>query len=96
MTAGSSVTLNASFTDGASDGPWSYAVDWADGSAQTTGSATPSTAIAPSHVYASGGRYGVHVSVTDKFGAAGAGTLTVTAAHQVVTLVGAGNISRAT
>src|SRR2546430_12035853 len=27
VTAGSSVTLNARFTDGASDGPWSYAVD---------------------------------------------------------------------
>ena len=36
----------------------------------------------------------MRVTVTDKFGAAGSGTLTVTAAHQLVTLVGAGNISR--
>src|SRR6266487_3102731 len=94
VAAGSPVTLDASFTDGANDGPWSYAVDWADGSPQTTGSATPSTPVAPSHVYASGGTYTVRVSVTDKFGAAGVGTLTVTAAQQLVTLVGAGNISR--
>ncbi|PYO86046.1 MAG: hypothetical protein DMD66_14245, partial [Gemmatimonadetes bacterium] len=94
VAAGSPVTLNASFTDGGNDGPWSYAVEWADGSAQTTGSATPSTPIAPSHVYASGGTYTVRVSVTDKFGATGSGTLTVNAASQLVTLVGAGNISR--
>jgi PKD repeat protein len=96
VAAGSPVTLNASFTDGATDGPWSYAVDWADGSAQSTGSATPSTPIAPSHVYASGGTYTVRVSVTDKFSATGSGTLTVSAAQQLVTLVGAGNISRCT
>jgi PKD repeat protein len=96
VAAGSPVTLNASFTDGANDGPWSYAVDWGDGSAQTTGSSAPSTPIAPSHVYASGGTYTVRVSVTDKFGATGSGTLTVAAASQLVTLVGAGNISRCT
>jgi len=94
VAAGSPVTLNASFTDGASDGPWPYAVDWGDGSAQTTGSAAPSAPIAPSHVYTSGGTYTVRVSVTDKFGATGSGTLTVNAAQQLVTLVGAGNISR--
>ena len=96
VAAGSPVTLNATFTDGTNDGPWSYAVDWADGSPQTTGSSTPSTPIAPSHVYASGGTYTVRVSVTDKFAAAGSGTLTVAAASQLVTLVGAGNISRCT
>ena len=57
---------------------------------------TPSTPITPSHVYGSGGRFTVRVTVTDKFGAAGSGTLTVAAASQLVTLVGAGNISRCT
>ena len=94
VAAGSPVTLRATFSDGANDGPWSYAVDWGDGSPQTSGSATPSTSITPSHVYASGGQFAVRVTVTDKFGAAGSGTLTVTAAQQLVTLVGAGNISR--
>jgi len=36
----------------------------------------------------------VRVTVTDKDGAAGSGTLTVTVSSQVVTLVGAGNIAR--
>src|SRR5207244_10201578 len=92
--AGRPVTLRATFSDGANDGPWSYAVDWGDGSPEASGSATPSTSITPSHVYAAGGQFAVRVTVTDKFGAAGSGTLTVTAAQQLVTLVGAGNISR--
>jgi len=94
VAAGSPATLNATFSDGANDGPWSYAVDWGDGSPQTTGTSTPSTPITPSHVYGSGGRFTVRVTVTDKFGAAGSSTLVVAAASQLVTLVGAGNISR--
>src|SRR5438105_2853058 len=95
VTVASPVTLAASFSDGANDGPWSYGVDWADGSPQTTGSAaTPSTAITPTHAYGSAGRYSVRVTVTDKFGAQGSGTLTITAATDVVTFVGAGNIAR--
>ncbi len=95
VTVGSPVTLAASFSDGANDGPWSYVVDWADGSPQTSGSAaSPSTAITPNHAYGAAGRYGVRVTVTDKLGAAGSGTLTVTAATDVVTFVGAGNIAR--
>jgi len=97
VTVGSPVTLDAGFNDGANDGPWPYAVDWGDGSPQTTGSATTSsTAITPTHVYGSAGPRTVRVTVTDKYGAAGFGTLTVTAATDVVTLVGAGNIARCT
>ena len=96
VAAGSPVTLNATFSDGA-DGPWSYTVDWGDGSSRTTGSTTTqSSPIAPSHTYSSGGNFTVGVSVTDKLGATGSGTLTVSAASQLVTLVGAGNISRCT
>ena len=94
---GSPVNLAATFSDGANDGPWPWTVDWADGSPPTTGSAAaPGTAIAPTHVYSSGGRYTVRVTVTDKYNAAGSGTLSVTAASTVVSLVGAGNISRCT
>ena len=96
VAAGSPVTLNASFSDAANDAPWSYAVNWGDGSPQTTGNATPSTPITPTHTYGSGGNFTVGVSVTDKFGATGSGTLTVSAASQLFTLVGAGNISRCT
>ncbi len=95
VTVGNPVTLHATFSDGASDGPWAYAVDWGDGSPQATGSVTAaSTAITPTHTYTAGGRNTVTVTVTDQYGAAGSGTLTVTATTNVVTLVGAGNISR--
>ncbi len=92
---GNPVTLNASFSDGPGDGPWAYTVDWGDGSPQTTGSTT-SSPIAPTHTYSASGTRTVSVTVTDKFGAAGSGSLTVTVSSQLVTLVGAGNISRCT
>src|SRR5439155_351739 len=50
--------------------------------------------IQATHSYTVPGMNTVRVTVTDKDGAPGSGTLTVTAAEQVVTLVGAGNIAR--
>jgi PKD repeat protein len=95
VTVGSPVTLNATFSDGPNDAPWSYAIDWGDGSPQTVGStSSQSSPITASHSYGAAGAHTVSVTVTDKDGAAGSGTLTVTAANQVVTLVGAGNIAR--
>jgi len=95
VAVGSPVTLHATFSDGGSDAPWAYAIDWGDGSPQTTGSTTSqASAIEATHAYAASGTRTVRVTVTDKDGAAGFGTLTVTAAEQVVTLVGAGNIAR--
>ena len=95
VAVGSPVTLHATFSDGGTDAPWTYAIDWGDGSPQTTGSTTSqSSPIEATHAYTVPGTNTVRVTVTDKDGAAGSGTLTVTAAEQVVTLVGAGNIAR--
>jgi PKD repeat protein len=94
VNVGSPATLNASFTDGANDGPWAFGIDWGDGSPQTSGSASSPGPITSTHVYAAGGVNTVRVTVTDNLGAAGSGTTTVTATSQVVTLVGAGNIAR--
>ena len=95
VTAGSPVTLNATFTDGVNDGPWAYGIDWGDGSAQNTGStSSQSSPITATHTYTTGGAHTVTVTVTDRLGASGSGTATITAAFQVVTLVGAGNIAR--
>ena len=97
VSTGSPVTLNASFTDGVNDGPWGYGIDWGDGSAQTTGStSSESSPITATHTYAAGGAHTVTVTVTDRLGASGSDNATITAAFQVVTLVGAGNIARCT
>ena len=93
VNVGSPATLNASFSDGANDGPWAFGIDWGDGS-QTSGSASSPGPITSTHVYAAGGVNTVRVTVTDNLGSAGSGTTTVTATSQVVTLVGAGNIAR--
>src|SRR5438132_13804398 len=94
VSVGSPVTLNATFTDGANDGPWAFGIDWGDGSPQTSGSTSSPGSITSTHVYGAAGVNTVSVTVTDNFGAAGSGTTTVTATSQVVTLVGAGNIAR--
>ena len=78
--AGSPFTLAAGFSDvGTNDAPWSYAIDWGDGSTRTTGS-TPSQSsrIAATHTYAAAGSYTVRVTVTDKDGGSGAGEGAVT------------------
>ncbi len=97
-TAGSPVTVNATFGDpGSSDAPWAYAIDWGDGSAAATGSASsPASAVSAAHTYAAAGTFTGTVTVTDKDGGTGTGLTTLTVAQQVssVTLVGAGNIAR--
>ena len=94
VNVGSPVTLNATFTDGANDGPWAFGIDWGDGSPPTSGSTSTPGSITSTHVYSAAGVNTVRVTVTDNFGAAGSGTTTVTVTSQVVTLVGAGNIAR--
>jgi len=97
-TAGSAVTLSATFSDpGVSDGPWTYSVNWGDGSAVTTGStSSQASGISASHTYAAAGTNTASVTVTDKDGGSGVTQTSVTVAAQVssVTLVGAGNIAR--
>ena len=95
--AGSPVTLSATFTDpGTRDSPWSYAINWGDGTAATTGSVTTQGGINAAHTYAAAGSNTATVTVTDKDGGAGSGQTVVTVTQQVasVTLVGAGNIAR--
>ncbi len=72
-----SYALDATFSDPDGNGPWSWRVDWGDG-ASGSGSAAQQGAISGSHLYLSPGSYKVTVSVTDKAGATGSGTLTVT------------------
>jgi len=97
-TAGSPVTLSASFSDpGVNDRPWAYSIDWGDGTSPSAGSTTSQTSpVTATHTYAAAGSSTVAVTVTDKDGAAGSGTLSVTVTQPVasVTLAGAGNIAR--
>src|SRR5207249_3626921 len=57
VTLGSPITVSATFSDpGVNDAPWAYAIDWGDGSPQTTGSTTSqSSAITATHTYAAAG-----------------------------------------
>jgi hypothetical protein len=66
------------FSDAADDGPWTVAVDWGDGTANTTFSRTTTGALgSQSHTYATVGIYQVTVTVTDKYGGSGRATFTV-------------------
>jgi chitodextrinase len=70
------VSLSASFTDPDNDGPWSYTIDWGDGSGSTSG-ATPSQGpITASHRYPTGllATYTLRVTVTDSHGNFGTST----------------------
>ena len=75
-------TLNATFHDpGGNDAPWSYAIDWGDGTPLTTGSTTnQADAITARHLYLLPATYSVGVTVTDKDGGSGSGGTTVTVA----------------
>src|SRR4029077_4994120 len=94
---GSPVTLSSTFRDpGTKDAPWSYTINWGDGTATTTGSVTTQTGISAAHTYVAAGTNAAVVTVTDKDGGAGSGQTLITVSQQVasVTLVGAGNIAR--
>src|SRR5256886_16801251 len=75
ITLGGSFALSTTFDDpGVNDAPWPYAIDWGDGSPQTTGSTTSqSNPITAAHTYAAAGTDTVRITVTDKDGAAGSG-----------------------
>jgi Concanavalin A-like lectin/glucanases superfamily/PKD domain/Matrixin len=78
-TEGVAQTFNlGSFTDPGADSPWAAEVDWGDGSAHTTFTATATGTLAGQpHTFAEEGTYTVTVKVTDKDGAADSKTFTV-------------------
>ena len=91
------MTLEASFTDsGLRDGPWTYSIEWGDGSPAQTGSLdAPGAAIPASHIYAAVGDYTITVSVTDAHGATGSDGLgiRVRPPGTPFVLIGAGDIA---
>ncbi len=75
---GRSLSVQASFAD-PDNGPWSYKLDWGDGSATAGNSSNAGTisGISP-HVYTRTGSFKAKLTVTDGKGAAGSsGTITV-------------------
>jgi hypothetical protein len=75
---GLAYTLSASFTD-PDNGPWSYTIDWGDGS-RTTGTAASPGAITSGHTYVVllPRDFTIRVTVVDSKGAAGSDTKVVT------------------
>jgi probable HAF family extracellular repeat protein len=71
MRVGGSLSVQGSFTD-PDNGPWSYRLDWGDGSATTGNASTAGTisGIAP-HAYTRRGSFKAKLTVTDRRGAAG-------------------------
>jgi PKD repeat protein len=70
-------TVHASFND-PDNGPWTYTIDWGDGTS-TTGSASVSPGtIARTHTYVLLGNYTIRVTVTDSRGASGSGSKVLT------------------
>jgi PKD repeat protein len=68
--------LNASFSDPDGDGPWSYQVNWGDGTS-TSGTLSAQGAIGPGHTYLLPGAYTITVTVTDSHGAPGSDSKTL-------------------
>jgi hypothetical protein len=61
---------DASFSDPDNDGPWSYTIEWGDGST-STGSKSSQGSLTGTHNYLLPGTYQITVTVTDNDGAAG-------------------------
>jgi PKD repeat protein len=77
---GQQFNLLAAISDpGLTDGPWTYVINWGDGTSNTTGSAVSQGAsvISASHVYTVAGQYSAVVTVTDKDGGIGSDAVTV-------------------
>ncbi len=83
-TAGEAFGFSGSFSDpGTGDGPWTYTVDWGDGSPNEMGtSSDPSAPINGSHLYAGYGSFTVTLTVTDSHGATSSSTFQVSVADR--------------
>ena len=69
-------TQTASFSDPNNDGPWSYTINWGDGSS-TSGSTSSQGTISASHSYLLGS-FTIRVTVTDSHGASGSDSKVLT------------------
>jgi len=71
---GTAHPMQAGFTDpGALDAPWTYTINWGDGSKLTTGITSTPGALPLSHVYKQAGLFDIHVVVSDKDRGVGTG-----------------------
>jgi DNA/RNA endonuclease G (NUC1) len=77
MVSGLGVAVLGKFTDPGPDSPWSYSINWADGSPDTGKLATTHSPIVGAHQYFTVGQYTVTLAVTDKDGGVGTQTLAV-------------------
>jgi hypothetical protein len=79
LVAGTTHVLQAEFADpGALDAPWSYAVNWGDGTKITTGNTASSGALSLPHTYKQAGVFNITIVISDKDGGVGTGGYTVT------------------
>lgn len=75
---GSLVTLTATFTDRAGDGPWTGRVSWGKGQGNgTLGNVVPGTAFAVTNSYTKAGTYQVTIEVRDVHNDTGSAVVTV-------------------
>ena len=72
LAGGTSVSFEGGFTDkGVSDGPWTYAIVWGDGTTSPAETASPGTPITGSHTYTKPGNWSAYLTVKDKDNATG-------------------------
>jgi len=70
-------SLSASFTDPDNNGPWSYTINWGDGTS-SNGTRTSQGSFSVSHNYLLIGSYTIRVTVRDNLGASGSDTKVLT------------------
>jgi len=75
-----SVTVNWSFTDPDNDAPWTYSIDWDDGSSPQTGTTSTQGPRSATHSYGLNlvGTHNVRVTVTDSHGLSDSDTAVIT------------------